>query len=102
MHVLCDCEHIAGFCAYVLFTAYMCMTADCDPQQKQAMQRLFHQIFTGAFGCLKGIVHALMLSAAEKTCSAGLICLAIQVWIDHDRQKRIAHAVLGKRCIELL
>ncbi len=65
------CQHVCG------------MTADCDPQQKQAMQRLFCQTVTDALGCLTAVVHALKLSHTLqlKTCSASLICLAIQVWL---------------------
>lgn len=80
------------------------MTVDCDPQQKHEMQRLFRQTVTGAVGCLTGVVHAFLSSVVHCswTLVASLVRLAIQVWIDHDRQQRIAHALLGNRCIEVL
>ena len=52
--------------------------ADCDPQQKQAMQRLFCQTLTGAFGCLTGFVHAFMFSVIH--CSWKLVAPALYAW----------------------
>jgi len=45
---------------------------------------------------------SLLYTLQLKTSSASLICLTMQVWIDHDRQQRTARAVLVKRHVETL